>query len=369
MRRLQPRVGRALPLAALVALLVLPASAAEIAGRVTNGTTGQPVPGQFINLLALRGQMVPVRETETDAGGRYRFVVAANPNERFLVQVPYRGVMYSQPAMFATGDKVTVDLEVFEADARRQDVLVDAHTIALQPHRGHVRVSEFFLVKNTSTPPRTFADDAGTFRFTLPGVVGDLQVAAGRAGGASLRQQPQPLEEQNSFALNYAFRPGDTEIQIRYAVPMAETTLDIELPLTYQAPRRHVVIPREGVTITASGLSEIQQTQAPNLRVYSAAAVEAPGVLALQLEADPAALQAAETGSPAAGGQASSGESQVKIVPHPVNRARWYIVILVLIVLSFGMYYLYSLQPAPTKANVASSQTGSQPAHGSGADG
>jgi hypothetical protein len=368
MRPFNRRARLALPVAALAALLALPAAAAEISGRVTNGTTGQPVPGQFINLLALRGQMVPVREAETDAEGRFRFVVAANPNERFLVQVPYRGVMYSRPALFATGGKVTVDLEVFEADARPQDVQVDAHTIALQPHRGHVRVNEFFLVKNTSTPPRTYADDAGTFRFTLPGVVGDLQVSAGRAGGAPLRQQPQPLEEQNSFALTYAFKPGDTEVQISYAVPMVGATIDLNLPLTYQAPRRHVAIPREGVTLIGNGLTEIQQTQAPNIRVYSASAAEAPGTLALQLEADPAALEAAEASSPPAAGQASSGESQVKIVPHPVNRARWYIVTLVLMVLSFGLYYLYSLQLAPTKANVASSQTGSQPARGSGAD-
>ncbi|MFQ5663846.1 MAG: carboxypeptidase-like regulatory domain-containing protein, partial [Terriglobia bacterium] len=74
--------------------------AAEVVGRVVNGTTGQPVPGQFVNLLALRGQMVPVRETYTDDEGRYRFVVAANPSERFLVQVPFQGVNYNQPAMF-----------------------------------------------------------------------------------------------------------------------------------------------------------------------------------------------------------------------------------------------------------------------------
>jgi hypothetical protein len=352
---------------ALAALFAVPASAAEISGQVTNGTTGQPLPGQFINLLALRGQMVPVRETETDSEGRFRFVVAANPNERFLVQVPYRGVMYSQPALFATGDKVTVNLEVFEADARPRDVVTEAHTIFLQPHRGHVRVTEFFLVKNTSSPPRTYAADEGTFRFTVPGVVGDLQVSAGRAGGASLRQQPQPLEKQNSFAISYAFKPGDTELQISYAVPMADTSIELNLPLTYQAPSRHVAIPRQGVTLQGSGLTEIQQAEIPRARVYSAS-VEAPGILSLRLEADAAALAAAETPSPAAQ-SAPSGESQVKIVPHPVNRARWYIVALTLIMLSFGLYYLYSIQAAPTGANVASSQTVSQPAPDRRADG
>jgi len=354
-----PRALRLLLPAVLVGLLAWPAAAAEISGRVMNGTTGEPLRGQFVSLLALRGQMVPVRDAETDAEGRYRFVVEANPNERFLIQVPFRGVNYSQPALLDAGGQVTVDLEVFEADARPQDVTTEAHTIFLQPNRGHVRVNEFYLVRNTSSPPRAYAPEGGSFRFTLPGVIGDLQVSAGRPGSVSLRQQPQPLEEENSFVLDYAFKPGETEIQINYAVPTDGTTINLNLPISNQAPRRHLAIPRLGVTIEGKGLTEIPQTQAPNVRVF-AAAVEAPGILALKMEVDPAALQAAAAAPSPTAGEAPAGESQVKIVPHPVTRARWYIVALTLIALSLGLFYLYSLPPALTKSNVPASQPADQ---------
>lgn len=338
------------------------AAAAEVAGRVRNGTTGQPLAGQFVTLLALRGQMVPVRETQTDTEGRYRFVVDANPSERFLVQVPFRGVNYNQPAVFSSGERITADVEVFESGARPQDISVEAETIFLEPHSGHVRVSAFYSVRNHSTPPRTYAPEEGSFRFALPGVVGDLQVSAGRAGGMSLRQQPQPTGRENTYTINYAFQPGDAEVQVSYVVPMSGTALDLRLPLLVAAARRHLAVPKTGVQVEASGLKPVEQTQAPQLRVYAIEA-KAPGELRLRLQVDPAALEAAtaETAAPAA----AQSENPVSIVPHPVNRTQWYIVGLTLFVLLIGLYYLYSLTPAlagepsgraPSKTNAASRQ-------------
>jgi hypothetical protein len=363
-----PRKTHPLLATLLLALVALPAAAAEVTGVVTNGTTGQPVAGQSVSLIALRGQMVPVGEAQTGADGRYRFVVAANPNERFLVQVPFQGVNYSEPALFTGGDTITADIEVFDSHAPAQAVSIEAHTIFLQPQPGHVRVTEFYLTRNSSQPPRTYAPDGGSFRFALPPTVGDLQVSAGRSGGVSLRQSPQPTDKQNVFSIDYAMKPGDTEIQLSYAVPMDGTTLDFQLPLLAQTPRRHVAVPRQGVKVDGVGLTEVQQTQAPQVRVYSVG-VQAPNSLSLHMEVDPAALQAAAA-APAAGEEAPAGEeNQVKILPHPVTQARWYIVALTLLVLSLGLYYLYSLQPALKKSNAASAQPdhgrpGERPARG-----
>lgn len=340
----------------LLALMAIPlaAAAAEVAGRVTNGTTGQPVVGQQVSLLALRGQMVPVRETQSDAEGRYRFVVDANPSERFLVQVPFQGVNYNQPAIFTSGERITADVQVFDAGARPQDISVAAQTIFLEPHRGHVRITEFYSVQNHSSPPRTFAPEEGSFRFALPGVVGDLQVSAGRAGGMPLRQQPQPAGPKDTYAISYAFQPGDAEVQVSYAVPMTGTALDLKLPLLAASERRHLAVPKIGVQVEASGLKEIEQNQAPQLRVY-AIETKAPGQLRLRLQVDPAALEAAEaeTQPPPA---ASESENPVSIVPHPVNRSEWYIVGLTFFMLLIGLYYLYSLKPAPSASDAASRQ-------------
>jgi hypothetical protein len=347
-----------------VGLLVSFASAAEIRGRVTNGTTGGPVPGVFVNLLALRGQMVPVRETETDAEGRFRLVVAANPNERFLVQVPFQGVIYTQPAAFTSGETVTADVEVFEAGARPEDIQLDAHTIFLEPHSGHVRVSEFFAVRNTSTPPRTFPGDGGSFRFALPGTVGDLQVSAGRPGGVSLRQSPQASEQANTYAIEYALKPGETEIQVSYALPISDTTFDLSLPLLLPTARRHIAIPKQGVELQASDVREIQQTQAPQVRVFSVTTA-APAELPLRLEVDPTVARTTSV-APTTSAAAPATENPVQIIPHPVHRSRWYIVALLLLILSAGLYYLYSVQPALSASDAASIKPGASPSRSGG---
>jgi len=357
------RLSRLLPAFALVLSFVPAAAALDITGRVINGTTGQPVANQFVNLMALREQMVPVRETETDSQGRFRFVVAANPNERFLVQVPYRGVLYSRPAMPTAGETVTADIEVFEIGAGSQEVAIAAHTIILEPHRDHVRVMEFYALTNSSRPPRAFYPDGGGFRFALPGVVGDLQVTAGRSGSVSLRQQPQPTSQKEVFVIDFAVRPGESEIHVSYALPLQGNTFDLRLPLPFAAARRHLAVPKQGVKLEARDLAELEQTQAPQARVYTIG-TKSPGTLALKLILDPAALEAAQAlaPSPEQPQPAAEGGSQVQIVPHPVSQAQWYIVGLTLFVLLLGLFYLYSFAPVPPATDAGSQQSKSSPA-------
>ncbi|MGH9805048.1 MAG: hypothetical protein ACRD4D_07735, partial [Candidatus Acidiferrales bacterium] len=322
----------------------------------------QPVANQFVNLVAPReAGMVPVRETETDSQGRFRFVVAANPNERFMVQVPYRGVLYSRPALPTAGDTVTADIEVFEIGARPEDVTVEGHTIFLEPHRDHVRVMEFYAVTNTSRPPRAFYPDGGGFRFALPGVVGDLQVSAGRSGSVSLRQQPQPAAQPDVFVIDFAVRPGESEIHVSYALPVQGNTFNLRLPLPFAAARRHLAVPKQGVKLEARELTELQQSQPPQARVYTIG-TKSPGALALKLTLDLDALEAAEALAPTPSPPAAESGGQVQIVPHPVSQAQWYIVGLTLFVLLLGLFYLYSLAPVPSATDDGSHQSKSSPA-------
>jgi len=345
-------------LLAALTLLALPAGAVEIVGRVTNATTGQPVPGQFVNLLALRGQMVPIRETETNSEGRYRFVVAANPSERFLIQVPFRGVNYNVPAALTTGERITADVTVYDTGASAADISLEAETIFLEPHSGHVRVVGFYALTNRSRPPRAYAPEAGSFRFGVPGPVGDLQVTATRSSGMPLRQQAQPTDKENLYAVNFPLHPGETEFQVSYALPLSGNRFEVRLPLLAPTARRHLAVPKEGVKLEGAGLREIVQSQAPQARVY-AVETKAPGELRLKLEVDPAALAAAP--APTEEPAAAEGQSNVSIVPHPVNRAQWYIVGLSLIVLTLGLYYLSTLRPALSAADESRRQPERRP--------
>jgi 5-hydroxyisourate hydrolase-like protein (transthyretin family) len=346
MRRFTIAAGVLLGLAALAPA----AEAVEIVGRVMNATTGKPAGDVSVNLLALRGQMVPVRDTVTDAEGNFRFVVAANPSERFMVQVPYRGVNYNKPAMLSEGDTITVFVEVYELGASAADIKVETHSILLQPQRGHLRVDEFYTVRNASNPPQTFNPDEGSFRFRLPPTIGDLQVSAQRTGGMPLRQSPQPAGEENSFVLQFPFYPGESDVQISYVLPAAAgETLEVRLPVSVAAGRRHVAVPRTGVEVVSQQLKEVTQEQVPQARIYTTE-VKPPAELALTLKINPAALEAAARAAESAAAAAEAPQSTVTIVPHPTNRAQWYIVGLTLLVLLIGLYYLYSFAPAGASA-------------------
>ncbi|MFQ5664434.1 MAG: hypothetical protein ACE5HL_11450, partial [Terriglobia bacterium] len=271
----------------------------------------------------------------------------------FLVQVPFQGVNYNQPAMFTRGERITADVQVFESGARPEDISVENHTVFIEPHRGHVRLSEFYSVRNRSRPPRTFAAEEGGFRFRLPGGVGDLQVAAGRAGGMSLRQQPQAAGRQNTYVIGFPFKPGDSEVRVSYVLPLSGSSLELRLPLLVPSTRRHVAVPRTGVDLEGPGLNELAQTQAPRVRVYT---VDDPGrkELPLRLTVDLAALEVAPAESPPA--PTPPSESTVSIVPQRVNQAQWYIMGLSLVMLGLGLYYLYSLRPAPSGTDASTQQ-------------
>ncbi|MFQ5694398.1 MAG: hypothetical protein ACE5HB_00250, partial [Terriglobia bacterium] len=259
-----------------------------------------------------------------------------------LVQVPYRGVIYSRPAVLTAGDTISVAIEVFDAGARPEDIEVKSHVIFLEPHRGHVRLTEFYAVHNHSRPPRAYNPDGGSFRFTLPAGARELQGSAGRPGGMPLRQQPQPTDAQDSYALTYALKPGETEVRLNYVLPADNNTLELRLPLTVTTERRHLAIPRAGVELEAQGIQEVPQNEAPRMRVISIDPDARPEFRA-RLRFEPEALESAAALAPPP--QATS-QSVVEIIPHPVNRARWYILGLTLVVLSLGASYLYSLRPA-----------------------
>jgi hypothetical protein len=162
-----------------------------------------------------------------------------------------------------------------------------------------------------------------------------------------LRQQPQPAAAKDSYVIPYAIYPGDAEIQVTYAVPLVGDALELRLPLAGRADQRHVAIPSVGIELQGDGLEELAQSQVPQARVFNVEG-SARKELALRLRIDPAVLESAgETGGGAgaggAGGSPVGAENAVSIVPHPVNRAQWYIVGLSLVVLLMGLYYLDSL--------------------------
>lgn len=327
-------------------LLAVSASAAEITGRVRNATTNQPAAGVSVNLIALRQGMVPVRETVTDRQGRYRFVVESNPNEQFLVQVPFQGVNYNQPAAATAGGSVTADVTIYEAGASPDDITITEHIIFFEPRSNHVQILELFSITNSSNPPRSYAPEDGSFTFAVPDTVGDLQALVSTPTGMPLKRQPQPAGEKNNYTLSYPLRPADTQIRISYVVPLSGSHLELRLPRAAPADTRFVVIPSAGVKLSGAGLEEIPQTRSPDRSIF-AVREPAADALALSMEIDAEVVARAAAQLTTAQPAAPQRDNPVTIIAHPINQVQFYIVGLGLFVLLFGLYYLYSLEPSP----------------------
>ncbi|MFQ5817691.1 MAG: hypothetical protein ACE5H2_07030 [Terriglobia bacterium] len=324
------------------------AQAVEIVGRVTNRTSNQPVAGQEVTLLALRGGMAVLATTDTDGAGRFRFVVAANPNENFLVRVAYQGVNYHQPAMLAGGERIAADLEVYERTSEASGIERAAHNFFLEPHADHVRVTEVILFANRTRPGRTYLPGLAReslLAFRTPAGAGDdVRAVVIGPGGMPLRQQPQPGEEPNIHTLNYPLRPGTTQIEFSYVVPLAEDRYDFAKPLARAAEPPRIVTPLAGIRLTGPALGAVQEEPSRQARIYTVR-LSGENELRFRIEVDPSALAARPPGEGAATGQTAgaTGEGSVTLIPNPVSEAKWYIVGLTLTVLAFGLYYLYSL--------------------------
>lgn len=349
-----PRI-RLLSISALAGLLAFPAlaQAVEIVGRVMNRTTTQPVAGQEITLLGLRGGMVALDTRESDEAGRFRFIRDANPNENFLVRVAYRGVNYHQPVILAGGDRIEANLDVYDTTAESAGIEVESHIFFLEPAPDRVRVVEVFVFNNQSRPPRTYVPEASRpslLVFRAPADAGqDVRAFIVGPGGMPIQQQPQPADEPHTHTLDYPLRPGTTQIEFSYVVPLQQNRYDFSKRVGRAASPPRIVTPLAGIRLTGKSLGAPQEEPSRQVRLYTAT-LAGENELRFRIEVDPAALAALPQQEPpqagtSATGAGAAGEGSVTLIPNPVSEAKWYIVGLTLAVLVLGLYYLYSLPP------------------------
>ncbi len=83
-----------LRLAFSLLLLTSVATAQNITGTVTNGTTGKPAAGDDVALLALSQGMQEVGHTKSDAQGKFSFPAPADKQAPHMVRVTHQGVGY-----------------------------------------------------------------------------------------------------------------------------------------------------------------------------------------------------------------------------------------------------------------------------------
>ena len=302
------------------------------AGRVVNGTTGQPVPNVAVQYVALQQGMVPLGDAVTDAEGRFQFQgINAPSGAPALLRVDYQGATYSRalpPGQAIVGELV---VEIFDAASQPGLIAVKEHAIFLYPAGDTLSVLEQVILENSSSPPRAYVNPQGTYRFTLPGTLrAPVRVSVTGPGGMPINENPAALDRENAYAIDYPVRPGETQVRLDYQMDYQQP-FEFSKPKDLPSERTHVVTPGSGVEISGEGLTALGTDPSTGYTAYLAA---------LQNNALRVVVRGeAPASSGAAGDQVEQSSGALVPIPDPVSRIRWVILPLAGLVMLAGFIY------------------------------
>ena len=348
--------------------LLASASAQNLTGAVTNGTTKKPAAGDDVVLLSLGQGMEESGRTQTDAKGNFSLKLddASSPH---LVRVIHQGVTYHRMAPPGT---TSVEVQVYDVAKKVEGIGVTADVMRFQAQGNELQGIRLFAVNNASDPPRTQMNDQ-SFEFYLPDGAQVDQSMAMTAGGQPINSAPVPQKQKNRYAFVFPLRPGETQFQVSYHMPYSgEASFD---PKTlYGAQHFVVVLPKTMQFIAAPGASfkSMEDPRQSDAVVQVASNTTAGQPLAFKISGtgvmsdEPEETKGgngpvggAQTSGPQASGGAVAGRDSRPggglgppiDAPDPLEKYRWYILGGFGIVLAAGAIYIATRSKSATIAD------------------
>jgi hypothetical protein len=250
------------------------AAAQNITGTVTNATTGKPSAGDQVTLLSLSQGMQEVGDTKSDAHGHFSLKSPADDRAPHMVRVTHDGVNYFPQGGPLMPGSTTAELTVYDAakkvDGLSQTVEVDR----LQSDGKQLQGISLYALTNKSEPPRTLANDKGTFEFVLPDGAEVESAQAKGPGGQPIATDTAPASQKNHYLLTYPLRPGETQFQISYHLPYSGAAGISPKPLG--DVQHFVVMMPKSMTFTPKDAQQFQAMSDPQSVIMVATNVK-PG--------------------------------------------------------------------------------------------
>jgi hypothetical protein len=254
-----------LALAMLVAVLAaVPARAApldgSVAGQVSNGTAGAPVPvGEQVILVSIgrKAQTFDQKTAPIDEHGQYTFTgLDRDPDLVYLTAVRHGGVTYptTQPFQLVDQPSHQADIQVFEpttSDAALQLPRLNLVVAGAQP--GMLQMMEMGAVVNGGD--RTFLTDnpqdqalAHGLRFALPrGALG-----AQFQTGFDNRDVVSSLD---GVQVTGPVPPGQHEFALSFQLPYSGSDADLSLQAPYPVGSFTLYLPQGGPRLSSASLA------------------------------------------------------------------------------------------------------------------
>ncbi len=343
------------------------AAAQNITGTVTNGTTGKPAPGVDVTLLALSQGMQEVDSAKTDAQGHFSFPAPKDAQAPHMVRANYGGVGYFPQGGPLMPGSTTAALTVYDSAKKIDGLSQTVEVNRLQSDGKQLDGIVLYALSNLSQPPRTLANDKGTFEVVLPAGAEIESAQAKGPGGQPIATETTPASEKNHYTLSYPLRPGETQFQISFHMPYSgEATFS---PKAMRDIQHFVVMMPKSMTFTAKDAQQFQSMKDPQSVIMVATNVKSGQDLGFRVGGTgvfQAEDQQGGQGAPpdAGGGAMAGGGSQAAAAdsrpggglgapidaPDPLHDYRVYILGAFALVLVMGGFYVVSRSNRPQAA-------------------
>ena len=353
------RLGKQIAAAAFCLCFSAGLFAAQLTGTVTNGTTGKPSVGDDVTLLSLASGMEEVAHSKTDSQGRYSLELA-DQSVPHLVRVGRQGVYYFRAAPPGT---TSADVTVYDAAKTVDNIIGEGRVFRFQTVGGQLEVSEMYILRNESKPPRTKMSDR-TFEVTLPeGAVVEDGMTAG-PGGMPVSNSPLPTGKKNHYAFVFPIRPGRTQFQVTYKLPYNgshDFSVSPDMPLAELG----IMLPKS-MKFTSGNENFAPAQDEAGMTVFVAKSLSPGQLMKFSVSGEGAAPREGQDNAAAAGAEAArpgGGLGAPIQAPGPLDKSRWYIIGGFVVVLAAGAYFLIrkqgpaSARPAPANASPRSAST------------
>jgi hypothetical protein len=244
----------------LVLIVGVLAQAATVTGTVTNKTTGKPSAGDTVVLVDVQAGMADAATATTDNKGQYSLQLPnGSTGGAFLIRVTHQGAGYFIAApQSGTGG----DLTVYDVAPKVDGVAIDADMLLLEGSAGALRVSERYLVRNTSQPPKAQFSDK-TFEIALPENAELDSASATRPGGLGTNTRLTPLSQKNHYTFNVPIQPdkgqNETLFEVQYHISYSGK-YTFKPQLTMPADNFVVYVPKS-MTFSGAQGAEFQSVQ------------------------------------------------------------------------------------------------------------
>jgi hypothetical protein len=334
---------RQIALAAFCCACTVAAFAAQIGGTVTNGTTKKPSAGDDVVLLSLSSGMEEVAHTKTDEQGRF-VLNAPDGVGQHLLRVDHQDASYFKPVPPGTS---IVDVTIYDAAKNVDNVVSDGRVFRFQTiGGGQLEVSEMFILRNDSNPPRTKTGER-SFEFELPAGAEIEDGVAEGPGGMPTNSPPVAAGKKNRYGFAFPIRPGRSRFEVRYKVPYAGTR---EFKITPELPLAElgIMLPKS-MQFNSSDPSFAPAQDESGMTVFVAKNVS-PGKQ-LRFSVSGEGSMPSENAQGGGGGAASQdtaspggGLGAPINAPDPLGKSNWYIIGILVLALSAAGYWLFRMQ-------------------------